>query len=174
MMISKIFKILFILNVMINNIYFISGHLDVTCDEFNEHYVQAINNALENPLLRFVIGDAKGADTLSQEYLLNKCKSDDTLFSRITIYHIGDKPRNYLCNKFLTINGFKNDDERDTSMTNASNIDIAWIRPMTLEHIEKIKSELAKIGRKYNPNRISGTEKNIIRRQKNVITKIID
>jgi len=143
-------------------ICFISGHLDLTKDEFDTRYKPQIDDALKLASVEFVIGDAKGSDTLAQEYLLSKCLDDESLFKRITIYHMRDKPRNYLSDRFNKICGFVNDEARDVAMTSASTDDIAWIRPLTQEFIESLKQ---KLGSKYKPNRISGTEKNLLRRR---------
>jgi len=115
--------------------YFISGHLDLTEDEFNEHYGPIIDLALSDQD-SFVIGDARGADTIAQAYLTNKT-------SRVIVYHMFESPRNNV-GDFPTIGGFRSDNERDSSMTQNSDHDIAWVRP----------------GRKK-----SGTAKNIERRK---------
>ncbi|MDE1464148.1 hypothetical protein [Spartinivicinus poritis] len=54
-----------------NKIYYISGHLDLTKSKFVEHYQHKIDIALSENAL-FVVGDAKGADLLAQEYLYSK------------------------------------------------------------------------------------------------------
>lgn len=53
------------------NIYFVSGHLNITKEEFELHYALRLEAALEEGA-SFVIGDARGADSLSQMYLLGK------------------------------------------------------------------------------------------------------
>jgi hypothetical protein len=115
--------------------YFISGHLDLTQQEFNAYYRELLVRAIDAGGT-FVVGDARGADTMTQEFF----KGDKD----VTVYHMFDKPRNnvYDCK---TVGGFKSDDERDTAMTAASNEDIAWVRP----------------GREK-----SGTAKNLERRKK--------
>lgn len=67
-------------------------------------------------------------------------------------------------NVFQTVNGFKSDEMRDIAMTKDSMYDIVWVRPHDEDYVNKLKVDLMKKGIKYNPNRISGTEKNIIRR----------
>jgi hypothetical protein len=47
---------------------FISGHLDLTQAEFDLHYRYLIDQALEENQ-SFVVGDARGADLLAQQYL---------------------------------------------------------------------------------------------------------
>jgi len=102
---------------------FISGHLDLTEDEFREHYITKISLALVS-YHKFVIGDARGADLMAQMYLNNiLCYAGD-----MTIYHMFEKPRNNI-GDFPTQGGFKSDEERDAAMTAASDYDIAWIRP---------------------------------------------
>ena len=118
-------------------IAYISGHLDVTPDEFREHYIPKIEEALGD-FHHFVVGDARGADAMAQSFLNGFCFDDE-----VTVFHMFDKPRNNL-GKFKTQGGFKSDTERDEAMTKASDYDIAWVRP----------------GREK-----SGTAKNIARRK---------
>ena len=112
---------------------YVSGHLDITPDEFDVHYRPAIDEALARGD-SFVVGDARGTDSMTQNYLLGKTTA-------VVVYHMFTNPRNNL--GFKTIGGFESDVERDAQMTEDSDQDIAWVRP----------------GRKK-----SGTQKNIDRR----------
>ena len=103
-------------------IAFISGHLDLTDAEFNTHYIPKIELAILKGD-SFVIGDAKGADTMAQLYLM------DNAIDNVTIYHMFTSPRNLCCQFFNTKGGFKSDKERDSAMTAESDYDIAWVRP---------------------------------------------
>ena len=123
---------------------FISGHLDLTEMEFNQNYrvreahalgAYRIDNALKNNQ-GFVVGDARGTDTLAQQYLLGKTDA-------VVVYHMFESPRNNA--GFPTRGGFQSDAERDKKMTQDSHQDIAWVRP----------------GREK-----SGTQKNLDRRGK--------
>jgi hypothetical protein len=120
-------------------IAFISGHLDLTKEEFEEHYVPKILDAL-NRDDKFVVGDARGADLMAQKYLYDMMDC----IGYVTVYHMFEKPRN-LVENFFTKGGYKSDDERDSAMTKESDYDIAWVR----------------LGREK-----SGTAKNIQRRNK--------
>ena len=102
-----------------SDIFFISGHLDLSNSEFLEHYQPQIDNALKKNS-SFVIGDAKGADNLAQIYLLGKTEN-------VTVYHMFEKPRNNA--GFNTKGGFLSDSARDKQMTLESSHDIAWVRP---------------------------------------------
>ncbi|MBD2414892.1 hypothetical protein FACHB389_32625 [Nostoc calcicola FACHB-389] len=97
---------------------FISGHLNLTQAEFDEHYRFLIDNALEQNQ-SFVVGDARGADMLAQQYLFGKTKA-------VVVYHMFTSPRNNV--GFSTCGGFKSDTERDEQMTRDSHQDIAWVR----------------------------------------------
>jgi hypothetical protein len=102
---------------------FISGHRDLTQDEFNEHYVPLIDKAIAEGC-DFVVGDARGADTMAQVYLAYRwiicgCK--------VTVFHMSDSPR-VNKDRFPTRGGYQSDDERDAAMTAASDFDIAWVR----------------------------------------------
>jgi len=124
-----------------NDTYFISGHGDVSEAEFLISYGKAIDAVLSaNPDARFVVGDFKGVDIMAQDYLIESKLIDP---ENITVYHIGDSPRN--ANQKVTKfhGGFNSDDERDAAMTEASFSDIAFVRDNT---------------------KMSGTAKNILRR----------
>lgn len=116
-------------------ISFISGHLDLSEMEFKKYYKPQIDLALELGE-SFVVGDARGADSLAQKYLLGRS-------TNVTVYHMFETPRNNA--GFATQGGFQSDTERDRAMTKDSTKDIAWVR----EGREK-----------------SGTQKNLNRRRK--------
>lgn len=126
-----------------NNIldtYFISGHRDLTENEFEYYYIPLIQEALsENPNAKFVVGDFDGCDIMAQNYLVNII--DD--IANITVYCVGETPRNINPNIIYIKNGFTDDREKDIAMTNASFKDIALVR---------------------NPKIWSGTGENILRR----------
>jgi len=134
--------------------YFISGHLDLTKAEFNEHYKPRIDAAIADGA-KFVVCDAPGADTMAQEYLITAGVS-------ITIFHKGEA--RHVMNGVQMCGGFTSNTTRDKAATAASTDDIAWVRPQTPDMVERLKISLAAQGRKYNPNRVSGTEKNLLRR----------
>lgn len=114
-------------------IAFISGHLDLTDQEFEEHYLPKIGEALKNGH-SFVVGDAKGADTIAQKYFntifrVYRVKGEiNCELAPVTVYHMFKSPRNN-AGGFKIIGGFQSDDERDAAMTAASDYDIAWVRP---------------------------------------------
>jgi len=101
--------------------YFVSGHLDLTMDEFREHYVPrlAVAIAAEGA---FVVGDARGCDLMTQLYLR------DERALRVQVFHMFESSRNNV-GGFPTVGGFQTDNERDAAMTAHSDTDIAWVRP---------------------------------------------
>jgi hypothetical protein len=100
-------------------VYFISGHLDLTDKEFEEHYRPRIEAAITEGA-EFFVGDARGADTKAQQFLMWKgCL--------VIVYHMLQTPRNNT--GFATEGGFTSDEERDAAMTRDSDADIAWVRP---------------------------------------------
>jgi len=101
-------------------IYFISGHLSLTPEEFNTHYLPQIDKALEDSEVFFVVGDAKGADALAQTYLKSRGAT-------VTVFHMFKGPRHN--SGFPTRGGFTSDAARDIAMTKFSDQDIAWVRP---------------------------------------------
>lgn len=100
--------------------HFVSGHRDLTLDEFREHYAPRIAAALAADAA-FVVGDARGCDLMAQLYLR------DVRAVRVQVFHMLDEPRNNV-GGFATIGGFSSDDARDAAMTAASSADIAWVR----------------------------------------------
>ena len=106
--------------------YFISGHRDVTEEEFDHYYGLHIYKAAANNA-EFVIGDYEGVDKMAMDLLwgwrLNNVLPD----IKVTVYHMFDSPRNNP--GWPTVGGFQTDEERDAAMTAASDRDIAWVRP---------------------------------------------
>ncbi|MBL8796960.1 MAG: hypothetical protein JNM56_23870 [Planctomycetia bacterium] len=100
-------------------IRFVSGHLDLSATEFEAHYRAVLDEALARGD-SFIVGDARGADAMSQAYLWGRT-------SAVTVYHMFTSPRNNV--GFQTIGGFQSDEERDQRMTAVSDADIAWVRP---------------------------------------------
>lgn len=129
--------------------YFISGHRDVTEEEFKEHYVPQIEKVLWDGKSMFVIGDYHGVDTMAQKFL-KECGETD-IMKRVVVFHMLETPRNNA--GFYTIGGFKDDEARDSAMTDASDIDILWVRP---------------------GNEGSGTHQNILRRMNPAGTYVKD
>lgn len=101
--------------------YFISGHLDLTMEEFREHYTSRLTAAIAEDGA-FVVGDARGCDLMAQLYLR------DARAVRVQVFHMFTDPRNNV-GGFPTVGGFPSDSARDTAMTDASDADIAWVRP---------------------------------------------
>ncbi len=102
-------------------IVFVSGHLSVTAEEFAEHYAARLEQHVRVGDT-FVVGDARGADALAQQFLFERG-------AKVTVYHMFSKrPRNNV-GDFPVVNGLKSDDERDEAMTAASDVDVAWVRP---------------------------------------------
>lgn len=120
--------------------YFISGHRNLTENEFEYYYIPLIHQALEEtPDAKFVIGDCEGCDIMAQNYLVNII--DD--LSKITVYCTGSLPKNFNQELIYIKNGFETDEDKDIAMTNASFKDIAIVR---------------------DPKVWSGTGENILRR----------
>lgn len=124
---------------------FISGHLDLTESEFAERYKPLIDQAIEDEC-DFVVGDARGADAMAQRYLHAYFKMPPY---RVTVYHMFTSPRNNW-GDHATKGGYESNNAKDRAMTEASDFDILWVRP------SKHSSE---------SGRVSGTEKNQIRRK---------
>ncbi len=121
--------------------YFISGHRDITEDEFERNYKIALETIISDvPDCKFVVGDYHGVDIMAQNYLVDILGVDP---DSITVYHMFETPRNINPKIKNTVGGFESDRERDAAMTAASSNDIAFVRDNT---------------------KISGTAENILRR----------
>ena len=101
-------------------VYFISGHGDVTSDEFKSHYAFKIDIALKKGDCKFIVGDFRGLDAMAQKYLKDKN-------ANVTVYHMFKSPMNNI-GIHSTKGGFKDDKSRDSTMTKDSDFDIAWVR----------------------------------------------
>jgi hypothetical protein len=104
----------------------VSGHLDLTWEEFEEHYAPKLKLAIARGD-SFVIGDAPGADTMAQKYIY----SVRSWFKvNVTIYYNAQwsGPRNNV-GRWNAIGRGKRPSDKDAAMTEASDYDIAWVRP---------------------------------------------
>ena len=107
--------------------HFISGHLDLTPEEFELHYEGHILEAIREGG-SFVVGDARGTDHMAQQFL-KKIIMDNMLFDLdVTVFHMFESPR-HNAGHFPTQGGYETDSARDRAMTAASENDIAWVRP---------------------------------------------
>lgn len=103
---------------------FISGHRDVTDEEFKEHYAPLLDKAIDRGD-NFVVGDYYGVDIMAQEYLASKSVAKE----RVTVCHMFTAPRNIADAYAECVHGgFQDDIDRDSYMTWHSDYDIAWIR----------------------------------------------
>lgn len=106
----------------------ISGHWDLTEDEFQVYYVERIIEAL-NKGDRFVMGDCPGCDDLAQFFLIGKkfiADYRDQIENSI-VYSMYSKPK--INHGFRTVYGLRTADRCDEAMTLSSDYDIAWVRP---------------------------------------------
>lgn len=154
------------------NIYFISGHLDLTQQEFDDHYKELIDKVLleEKEGVRFVLGNARGCDSLALTYLLTP-KGRNSVGDiiplhghRITVYiYAYPKQREHsIVNQYLeyevgVCHGYDTCIERDAAMTKESTHDIVWQR--SAEETKRL------LGDKYDAGFITGAMKNLLRRQ---------
>ncbi len=109
--------------------YFIKGHCNLTPEEFETHYKNEIDKVIISRTNKFVIGNARGVDTMALEYLLknNYPGNMNTIY-----YSKSKKSKSIDYYKNLNVNvieGFISYSKRDEKMTIESDIDIAWVRP---------------------------------------------
>ena len=106
-----------------NRVYFISGHRDITQEEFDKYYLEIFDKVAEDASATFVVADYQGVDFMAQQALAEMVNPD-----RVTVYHMFEKPRHLASDKFHLKGGYKDDIDRDSAMTRESTDDIAWIR----------------------------------------------
>ena len=106
--------------INISMVYFISGHRNITWEEFSRFYIPDILQAIAEDS-SFVVGDCAGVDMLAQHFL------KENGVTNVTVYHISSSPM--FNSGFKTKGGFRSDVERDYTMTLESDDDILWIRP---------------------------------------------
>src|SRR5579872_2537875 len=97
---------------------FISGHRNLTDQEFFDKYKALIDQAVERGD-SFVICDYEGADELAQRYL-----HFGHNYTKVTVYHMFDAPRRLINPKWQILGGFQSDVERDAQCTKDSDYDI--------------------------------------------------
>lgn len=108
--------------------YFISGHRNITEEEFT-NYKNALQNILnEKPDALFVVGDYEGVDIMCQHFLIDELNVEP---SQVTVYHMFDTPRNIHSKITNTVGGFETDEDRDAAMTYISCADVAFVRDHT-------------------------------------------
>lgn len=103
-----------------SKIYFISGHRNITEEEFIQHYEPVLWDKINEPEVSFVVGDCRGVDDRAQRYLKAMGVRD------VTVYHMFEEPMHN--SGFNLKGGFNSDVERDYNMTLDSDEDICWVR----------------------------------------------
>ncbi len=136
---------------------FVSGHTDLTDDEFDEHYRAQLECVVENKHC-VVVGNADGADARSLRYLL-AAGHDPSLITVYVFDRGGENRVAHYQQQFgvAAIGGWPSYNKRDAAMTAASDYDLCWVRP---------EAECRRLYGDSYRKRVSGTEQNVLRRQK--------
>jgi hypothetical protein len=111
-----------------NKTFFISGHRNITEEQFEVYKTKITQISNDTPDALFVIGDYNGVDIMAQNFLVDELGIDP---SRVTVYHMLETPRNIHPAITNTVGGFETDEERDAAMTAASSRDIAFVQDHT-------------------------------------------
>lgn len=106
-------------------VYFISGHRNFSEKEFNNFYVPKLREAINDTESTFVVGDYWGVDEMAQQWLSDNLPPEE--HNRVTIFHMYQEPRVLCSDKFKLSGGYLSDIERDSAMTEVSDVDIAFI-----------------------------------------------
>lgn len=128
---------------MINTRVFISGHRNITPQEFNYNYIDRIQSffnwaskesSVAEKHLTFYIGDCNGCDKLAFDFIVNyiiteNVKNISIVLCRMVNPFDGQNKllqTNYDFIKILT--QFKTHEERDCFLTENTEYDILWVR----------------------------------------------
>ena len=111
-------------NELRQHTYFISGHRNITPEQFERYKTEIHATIVLDADARFVVGDYYGVDIMAQDFLLDVLNIEP---ERVTVYHMFDSPRNANPKVINFKGGFVTDSDRDTAMTNASFKDIAFV-----------------------------------------------
>ena len=105
--------------------YFVSGHRDLTKEEFVKHYIPLIQKVIkEDPQAAFLVGDWEGCDSMFVRYMEAFYFKVPIAIFYVDILRIKEGKFNIY--DFCECTNY---DECDASMTANSDFDIAWIRP---------------------------------------------
>lgn len=124
-------------------IYFISGHRNLSYEDFEKYYIPVIDQVVSNdesdPV--FIMGDCEGVDKFAMDYIAKTYS-----WIHLEVFHMFLSPRNtpldlpeeeilrtpaYGYNSMpdvFFVGGFTSDEERDAAMTKASDFDIAFVK----------------------------------------------
>ena len=135
---------------------FVSGHVDIDETEFLAHYADRLDAAIAAGH-SFVLGNAQGTDTLALRYLLSALGQEADARVRVAFYSAYMQPSDYdIPPAALIPQTFTSNAKRDAYLTQISDYDIAWVRSEAASR--------ALYGDKYRASRVSGTQKNLLRR----------
>lgn len=148
-------------NLTVTPIAFISGPLDVDSTYFNTHYIPSVKEAIKKGH-NFIVGPSRGVDTLALEYL----QRSGVPSSRIRLYFNSSEETRLMpvFKRFEEAGGSVmivkgGHTERDEAMTRGSHYDILRYRTE-----EECRTVFGNVYRK----RVSGTEKNELRRKSGI------
>ena len=105
-------------------IYFVSGHRDLTKEEFEEHYVPLIQKVLKSDIFpEFIVGDWEGCDSMFLSFI-----KDYEVHVIITYVEEVPRIKEGEFNRYI-FHKCTNYDECDATMTACSHFDVTWVRP---------------------------------------------
>lgn len=120
---------------------YVFGNGNTSFEDFTRNYAKALSRAFFLGKVRpvsFIVGDFKGVDTLTMEYL-------KTLTENVSVYHMGVTPRYYPTTygtkvaQWKKVGGFVTDRHRDTAAIEACTHYIAYDINSTLTRISGTK-----------------------------------
>ena len=106
-------------------IYFISGHRDLSYEDFEKIYVPVLQKVIQEDLgAKFVVAECSGVDTMVQDWLALNFR----FLERVTVFHMFQEPRHFASPRFNKKGGYDSDISRDAAMTEESDFDIAFVK----------------------------------------------
>lgn len=107
------------------NVVFVSGNVDLSEKSFMSYYMNELTYLAKESDCYFLLSDDDGCALLTQMLLSKVLENKE----RVSIYHIGNTPKNYVDDKFMVFSGFNTLEERDAALTFSSNKDYHVILP---------------------------------------------
>lgn len=137
-----------------------SGHVNLTPEEFEQHYLPKLKEAIAKGH-HFIMGSSPGADTMILDFLIDQLMEPPRI--KVYLYERNPKSDRECRERYASLSipfkfGFSSYTSRDAQMTQDSTYDIAWVRPP--EESQKL------LGINFDAKKISGTQRNLDRRQK--------
>jgi hypothetical protein len=141
----------------------ISGHTDITQEDFDKYYKPAIDATPHGSC--FVVGTAEGADSFAIQHIKTTKKGSITICSKSNNHGLVEE------DNIKIVSGFNSFPERDAYMTSNSDQDIAFLRN---DWMALGSGTMANLIRRQYGNQVSNLFKNKIRKGNCIDSVLLD